>query len=123
LQNGPAFLTVSIAALAAAADASISTTVVCSSCPNVTAITPDIVTRSDVPTTPCTAPALTVISSASASAGNITSYAAGTGGVKPTNTGASSSSTQVPITVSGADRMAGGFSGALVLAAAVVYLL
>ncbi|KAK9780173.1 hypothetical protein SCAR479_02810 [Seiridium cardinale] len=108
------------ASLAAAADASISTTVVCSSCPSITATTPDVVTRSDVPTTPCTAPALTIISSASASSGNATSYA-GTGATKYTATAMQPSST-FPVTVSGGKKMVSNCGGAFALAAAIAYL-
>lgn len=91
----------------------VSTTVICSSCPNVTSTAADIVTRSPVPTTPCTAPALTVISSATAgssAAGNASATYSG------------SPSTTMPVTVSGGEKLAGGFGGALALAAAVAYL-
>ncbi|ETS77330.1 hypothetical protein PFICI_11204 [Pestalotiopsis fici W106-1] len=104
------FLAVLGASLAAATtDMSVSTTVVCHSCPNVTSTAADIVTRSPIPTTPCSAPALTVISSA-------------TGSGNATATGTGSSSTMVPVTVSGGGKLVESFSGALALAAAVAYL-
>ncbi|KAF3011650.1 hypothetical protein E8E14_004116 [Neopestalotiopsis sp. 37M] len=108
------FVAVLGASLAAAtSDMTVSTTVICSSCPNVTSTAADIVTRSPVPTTPCTAPALTVISSATAgssAAGNASATYSG------------SPSTTMPVTVSGGEKLAGGFGGALALAAAVAYL-
>ncbi|KAI4595066.1 hypothetical protein KJ359_007319 [Pestalotiopsis sp. 9143b] len=118
------FFLAAMGASLAVASSSVSTTVVCSSCPNVTSTADDIVTRSDVPTTPCSAPALTIVSSAmsSATAGmNATATAAGTGSGSGSGagSGSGSSSTMTPVTA-GAEKFA--FSGAVALAAAVVYL-
>ncbi|KAH6652370.1 hypothetical protein BKA67DRAFT_538185 [Truncatella angustata] len=114
-------LVAALSALAAGAHASAntSTTVVCSACPS-HASTPDIVTRSPVPTVSCTAAPLTVISS-TVSSSNATSHA-GTGAWSTsTATGPSSSSTYAAVTAGG-DHMIGSFSGALGLAAVIAYL-
>ncbi|KAI0144726.1 hypothetical protein BJ166DRAFT_538923 [Pestalotiopsis sp. NC0098] len=120
------FFLAAMGASLAVASSSVSTTVVCSSCPNVTSTADDIVTRSAIPTTPCSAPALTIVSSAmsSATAGmNATATAVGTGSGSGSGSGAGSgsgsSSTMTPVTA-GAEKFA--FSGAVALAAAVVYL-
>ncbi|KAF5002124.1 hypothetical protein FGRMN_607 [Fusarium graminum] len=89
---------------------SVSTTITCSSCPS--AVTkPDIVTRSALPTTSCTAPALTVVSNTKGSSG----AAAPTGA----NSGAASTPTaQVPVNAAGVNKMSGGVVAAAALAAA-----
>ncbi|KAF5596787.1 uncharacterized protein FSUBG_8742 [Fusarium subglutinans] len=103
-----------IAALAAyavlsgvhAAD-SVSTTITCSSCPSAVT-TPDIVTRSALPTTSCTEKPLTVVSMTKG----------GSGAAASTGSGATSTPTQVP--VSGASINKKGSVGGMAAAAVMV---
>lgn len=82
-------------------------TVICSGCQPVSS-TPDIVTRSPLPSTSCTAPVLTAVFSMPTS---ITMH---------TNSAAPSSS--VMAVTAGGSNIVCGISGALALAAAAVYL-
>ncbi|ENH70487.1 hypothetical protein FOC1_g10012418 [Fusarium oxysporum f. sp. cubense race 1] len=89
-----------------------STTITCSSCPSAVT-TPDIVTRSALPTTSCTEKPLTVVSNTKG----------GSGVAAPTGSGAASTPTaQVP--VSGASVNKGSIGGMAAAAAMVaVYIL
>ncbi|PNP81633.1 hypothetical protein FNYG_04659 [Fusarium nygamai] len=91
---------------------SASTTITCSSCPSAVT-TPDIVTRSALPTTSCTEKPLAVVSMAKS----------GSGAAAPTGSGAASTPTaQVP--VSGASIKKGSVGGMAVAAVmAAVYVL
>ncbi|KAG5755639.1 hypothetical protein H9Q69_003397 [Fusarium xylarioides] len=91
---------------------SASTTITCSSCPSAVT-TPDIVTRSALPTTSCTEKPLTVVSLTKG----------GSGAAAPTGSGAASTPTaQVP--VSGASIKKGSVGGMAAAAAMVaVYML
>ncbi|EGU75010.1 hypothetical protein FOXB_14482 [Fusarium oxysporum f. sp. conglutinans Fo5176] len=85
-----------------------STTITCSSCPSAVT-TPDIVTRSALPTTSCTEKPLTVVSNTKG----------GSGAAAPTGSGAASTPTaQVP--VSGASINKKGSIGGMAAAAAMV---
>ncbi|KAG9254834.1 uncharacterized protein F5Z01DRAFT_636300 [Emericellopsis atlantica] len=104
-----------IAALTAIAGASAaSTTITCNgACPSSTP-TNDMVTREPVPTFNCTAPALSIISSAKTDSG----MASGTGGMMPTPTSVPGGG--VP---GAADKVAGGFAGVAVAAMVAAYVL
>ena len=96
-----------------AVEATSMSTITCSACPPATTAN-DMVTRSDEPTTPCTAPSLTVIPNPGASTD------IGTGGM-PTSTGAPVVPTEVPIAAG--SRMAGSVGAAIALGAAAVYMM
>ncbi|KAL4724751.1 hypothetical protein ACLX1H_008196 [Fusarium chlamydosporum] len=95
---------------------SVSTTITCSSCPSAVT-TPDIVTRSDPPTTSCTEKPLMVISNTEGGSG----VAAPTG----SDSGSGSASTpgaQVPVSGASANKMGGaGMAVAVALAAAYLH--
>ncbi|KAI6784649.1 uncharacterized protein J7T54_006695 [Emericellopsis cladophorae] len=110
-----------IAVLTAIASASAaSTTITCDgACPPTTP-TNDIVTREPIPTVDCTAPALSIISSAkpmSSGAGH-GGMASGTGGMMPSPTAVPGGG--VP---GAADKVAGGFAGVAVAAMAAAFVL
>ncbi|KAL3961347.1 hypothetical protein ACCO45_002870 [Purpureocillium lilacinum] len=89
-------------------------TVQCSACPPASS-TPDIVTRSALPSTPCTAPPLTVISGGTGMPSGVPT----SGVASPTGSGTPPVSTLPP--VAGASN--GHVSGAIALAVAAIYFL
>ncbi|KAJ4265117.1 hypothetical protein NW762_005363 [Fusarium torreyae] len=97
---------------------SVSTTITCSGCPSAVT-TPDMVTRSALPTTSCTEKPLTVVSNTKGGAG----AAAPTGSGSGSGSGAAATpSAQVP--VSGASNKMGSVGGVAAAAVvAAVYLL
>ncbi|KAM0191948.1 hypothetical protein ACHAPA_006766 [Fusarium lateritium] len=88
-------------------------TIVCPEC-HAAATTPDIVTRSALPTTSCTAPALTVVTNTKGGSGAAAPTGAGTGA-------ASTPTAQVPVNAAGINKVSGGVAAAAALAA--VYML
>ncbi|KAF5644988.1 uncharacterized protein FTJAE_2612 [Fusarium tjaetaba] len=90
---------------------SASTTITCSSCPSAVT-TPDIVTRSALPTTSCTEKPLTVVSMTKG----------GSGAAAPTGSGAASTPTaQVPVSGAGIKKgSVGGMAAAAVMVAVYV---
>ena len=94
-------------------------TITCSACPPApTSTADDMVTRSDEPVTPCTAPTLSVIPNNPSATDSST--AVGTGGM-PTSTGLPVAPTDVPIAAG--SRVAGSLGAAVALGAAAVYMM
>ncbi|KAG5665362.1 hypothetical protein KAF25_009487 [Fusarium avenaceum] len=92
---------------------SASTTITCPEC-HAAATQPDIVTRSALPTTSCTAMPLTVVTNTKGGSGAAAPTGAGTGA-------ASTPTAQVPVNAAGANKVSGGVAVAAALAA--VYML